>query len=398
MDGPERLAIYGTDDDRMARRKPRRSSNGFFDALNGLLTLILIGLLAVGGVLIYAITLFNADGPFDEDRTFVVESGNVLATVSRRLEEQGFISNADLFNYGSRILRRGDNLRAGEFNIAAHSSMVDIIRELTEGTPIQMHVVVPEGFTSWQVVERVNNDANLTGNIEVLPPEGSLLPGAYSYRRGDTRESVIAAMTVAMDEALAEIWEGRDPDLPLETPADLVNLASIVERETGLASERGTVAGVFVNRINIGMRLQSDPTIIYGITLGQGSLGRGLRRSEIDQRTPYNTYQIDGLPAGPIANPGVESLRATANPEEHDYLYFVAAGAVPTDGHVFARTYAEHQQNVAAYRAIERAAAEAAADAEAQAEMDAIAAEEAAEAGDETATTGADGADAAEGQ
>src|SRR5690606_15999196 len=283
------------------KKNRRRSQNGFFEALNGLLTLVLLALLGVAGVAVYGATVFNADGPIAEDRSFVVEPGNVLATVAQRLEEQGFISNADVFNYGSRLLRRGSDLRAGEFDIAAHSSMFDIIRELTEGTPVQHQVVVPEGFTSWQVVERVNADPDLTGNIDVLPPEGSLLPGAYSYQRGDTRQSLIDGMTAARDEALAEIWEGRDPDLPLETPADLVTLASIVERETGLASERPQVAAVFVNRLKVGMRLQSDPTIIYGITLGQGSLGRGLRRSEIDQVTPYNTYQIDGLPAGPIA-------------------------------------------------------------------------------------------------
>lgn len=360
-------------------KKRRRSSNGFFEALNGLLTLVLLGLLGVGGLFIYGVTLFNADGPIAEDRSFIVEPGNVLGTVSQRLEEQGFISNADVFNYGSRLLRRGNTLRAGEFNIAANSSMLDIIQELSEGTPIQLQVVVPEGFTSWQVVERVNGDENLTGNIEILPPEGSLLPGAYAYRRGDTRQSIIDAMSTAMDEAVAEIWENREPDLPISTPDELVILASIVERETGLATERPQVAAVFINRLRQSMRLQSDPTIIYGITLGQGALGRGLRRSEIDQVTPYNTYQIDGLPAGPIANPGVDSLQAVAHPDEHDYLYFVARGAVPSDGHIFAETYAQHRENVALYREIERQVAQDAADAEAQAEMDALAAEEASE-------------------
>lgn len=367
------------------KKNRRRSQNGFFEALNGLLTLVLLALLGVAGLFVYGVTVFNADGPIAEERSFIVESGNVLATVAQRLEEQGFITNADVFNYGSRILRRGNELRAGEFSIAANSSMFDIITELSEGAPIQHQVVIPEGFTSWQVVERVNADPNLTGNIDVLPPEGSLLPGAYAYQRGDTRKSVIDEMTAAMDEAVADVWEGRDPELPLETPADLVILASIVERETGLASERPQVAAVFINRLRVGMRLQSDPTIIYGITLGQSSLGRGLRRSEIDQVTPYNTYQIDGLPAGPIANPGIQSLRAVAHPDEHDYLYFVARGAVPSQGHVFAETYAEHQDNVAAYREIERQAAEDAADAEAQAEMDAIEAQEAAELGETTA-------------
>lgn len=363
------------------RRARRQSGNGFFEALNGLLTLVLLALLGVGGVVIYGIMTFNAEGSFDENRTFVVEPGNALTTVAQRLQEQGLISNALVFRLGATALNRDSDIKAGEFNIAAASSMAEILRELTEGRAIQFQVVVPEGFTSWQVVERVNADENLTGNISVLPPEGSLLPGAYSYRRGDTRASVIERMTAAMDAALAEVWAGRAEDLPLQTPAELLILASIVEKETGLASERAMVAGVFVNRLKINMRLQSDPTIIYGITLGQSTLGRGLRRSEIDQATPYNTYQIDRLPPGPIANPGIESLRAVANPEPHDYLYFVAAGAVPSDGHVFARTYTEHQRNVAAYREIERQAAQARAEAEAQAAMDALAAEEAEEAG-----------------
>ncbi len=363
------------------RRARRRSGNGFLEALNGLLTLILLALLGIVGVIIFGVMSFNAEGDFAEDRTFLVEPGNALSTVAQRLEEQGLISNAMVFRLGAVALNRDAGIKAGEFNIAARSSMSDILRELTEGRAIQYQVVIPEGFTSWQVVERVNADENLTGNISMLPPEGSLLPGAYAYRRGDTRESVIARMAEAMDEALIEVWESRAEDLPLETPEELLILASIVEKETGLASERPQVAGVFINRLRIGMRLQSDPTIIYGITQGQSTLGRGLRRSEIDQVTPYNTYQIDGLPPGPIANPGIESLRAVANPDEHDYLYFVAKGALPSDGHVFAETYTEHQRNVAAYREIERQAAEARAEAEAQAAMDAIAAEEAEEAG-----------------
>ncbi|WP_404404360.1 endolytic transglycosylase MltG [Pelagibacterium halotolerans] len=360
------------------KQKRRRSRNGFVEAINGLLSLVLLVLLIAAGAFVYAVMQFNAAGPFAEDRTFIVEPGNVLSTVAQRLEEQGLITNADLFNYGSRFISRGSNLKAGEFNIAARSSMLDIIRELTEGTPILHHVIVPEGFTSWQVVERVNADADLTGSIDVLPVEGSLLPGSYSYQRGDSRQSVIDAMALAMDEALAEVWANRDPDLPLASPEELLTLASIVEKETAVPEERPMIAGVFINRLDIGMRLQSDPTIIYGITRGQSTLGRGLRRSEIEAETPYNTYQIDGLPPGPIANPGIESLRAAANPEETDALYFVADG---TGGHVFADSYAEHQANVAAWRAIEAERAAAEAEAEAQAAMDAIAREEAEEAG-----------------
>ncbi|MCD7060824.1 endolytic transglycosylase MltG [Pelagibacterium xiamenense] len=368
------------------KQKRRRSRNGFVEAINGLLSLILLVLLLVAGGFVYAVMQFNAEGPFEEDRSFVVEPGNVLSTVADRLEEQGFITNADLFNYGSRFISRGNDLKAGEFNIAAGASMLDIIRELTEGTPVLHHVIVPEGFTSWQVVERVNADPDLTGSIDVLPVEGSLLPGSYTYQRGDSRQSVIDAMQLAMDDAVAEVWANRAEDLPLQSPEELVTLASIVEKETAVPEERPTIAGVFVNRLEIGMRLQSDPTIIYGITLGQSTLGRGLRRSEIEEATPYNTYQIDGLPPGPIANPGIESLRAAANPEETEALYFVADG---TGGHVFANSYAEHQANVAAWREIEAERAEAEAEAEAQAAMDEIAQEEAQEAGlvEDAATT-----------
>jgi UPF0755 protein len=235
-------------------------------------------------------------------------------------------------------------------------------------------VTIPEGWTVWQAVNRINNDDQLTGSIGQLPQEGSILPGSYDYVPGDTRQSVLDKMQLAMTEALAEVWESRQPDLPLESPAELLTLASIVEKETGIASERPQIAAVFVNRLREGMRLQSDPTIIYGITKGQSTLDRGIRRSEIEEATPYNTYQIDGLPPTPIANPGIEALRAVANPDDHDYLYFVAKGATPSEGHVFAETYAEHQDNVARYREI---AAEAAAQAEAEAARQALEAEQA---------------------
>jgi UPF0755 protein len=365
-------------------KKPRqrRSTNPFVAMINGLLSLIVLAIVIVGAVFFYGVTTFNADGPIAEDTTFTVEPGNSVATIANRLQEQGLVTNAYVFRFGTVALNRDTGIRAGEFEIATGSSMADILRELTEGRPIQRGITVPEGFTTWQVVQRVNAAENLTGEIEVMPAEGAILPGTYDYQRGDTRQSVIDRMVAAMDAAVAEVWETRNPDLPLSTPAELVTLASIVERETGVADEREQVAGVFVNRLNISMRLQSDPTIIYGITMGEGSLGRGLRRSEIDQLTPYNTYQIDGLPPGPIANPGIESLRAVANPAETDALYFVADG---TGGHAFARTYGEHRQNVAFWRRIESeraaAAAEAEAEAEAQAAMDAIAEAEAEEAG-----------------
>ena len=346
-------------------RRRRRSSNGFVDILNGLLTLLIIGLVVVGGGLFYVASQYYGDGPSDTDKVFRVESGSSLSTTANRLEEQGLISNALIFRqFGGRV-ENNTIIKAGDFNIPAHASMADILRELTEGNPIRYAVTIPEGWTSWDAIQRLNADGNLVGEISNLPAEGSILPGSYDYVPGDTRQSVLDKMQAAMTTALAEIWETRQPDLPIETPEELLVLASIVEKETGVATERPQVAAVFVNRLRTGMRLQSDPTIIYGITKGQSTLDRGLRRSEIEAKTPYNTYQIDGLPPTPIANPGIDALKAVAHPDSHEYLYFVAKGASPREGHVFAETYAEHQQNVAQYR---RIAAEAAAQAEADAE------------------------------
>ena len=359
--------------DRRNRRR-RRSGNGLIDILNGLLTLLVIGLVVIGGGVFYVASQYYGDGPTREDRVFRVESGNTLSTTAGRLEEQGFITNSFIFSqFGSRV-EESAVVKAGDFNIPAGASMSEILKELTTGNPLRYAVTIPEGWTVWQAVNRINNDDQLTGSIGQLPQEGSILPGSYDYVPGDTRQSVLDKMQLAMTEALAEVWESRQPDLPLESPAEMLTLASIVEKETGIASERPQIAAVFVNRLREGMRLQSDPTIIYGITKGQSTLDRGIRRSEIEEATPYNTYQIDGLPPTPIANPGIEALRAVANPDDHDYLYFVAKGATPSEGHVFAETYAEHQDNVARYREI---AAEAAAQAEAEAARQALEAEQA---------------------
>lgn len=369
--------------DRKTRRQRRRSSNGFIDILNGLLTLLVLGLLVVGGIFLYGASQFYGDGPLREETTFRVDSGSGLGSISGRLEELGLISNRYVFQLGGRALERAGSIKAGDFRIPAGASMADILKELTEGNPIRYAVTIPEGWTSWEAVARLNDkDTNqLTGTISTLPAEGSILPGSYDYVPGDTRQSMLDKMQAAMTAELAAVWAARAPDLPLETPEELLVLASIVEKETGVASERPQVAAVFVNRLREGMRLQSDPTIIYGITKGQGSLGRGLRRSEIEAQTPYNTYQINGLPPTPIANPGIEALKAVANPDTHDYLYFVAKGASPSEGHVFAETYAEHQDNVARYREIAREAAQQS-EAEAEAARQALEAEQAEQAGD----------------
>jgi UPF0755 protein len=362
--------------DRKVRRQRRRSGNAFIDILNGLLTLLVIGLLVAGGVLLYGASQFYGDGPSKEESTFRVEARSGLATIATRLEEQGLIGSQYVFQAGARALEQQASIKAGDFRIPAGASMADILKELTEGNPIRYAVTIPEGWTSWQVIQRLDQTADLEGEVPALPAEGSILPGSYDYLPGDTRKSVLDKMQAAMKTELAEIWEGRQADLPIDTPEQLLVLASIVEKETGVATERPQVAAVFVNRLREGMRLQSDPTIIYGITKGQAPLDRGLRRSEIETKTDYNTYQIDGLPPTPIANPGVESLKAVANPDSHDYLYFVAKGALPSEGHVFAETYAEHRQNVARYRQI---ASEAEAEAARQ-ELENAEAEEAGEA------------------
>jgi UPF0755 protein len=234
-------------------------------------------------------------------------------------------------------------------------------------------VVVPEGLTSWQVVELLNAREELTGEVPAVPLEGSLAPAGYDFQRGDTREELLGRMQEEQTEIVDEAWAARAPDLPLNSPEELLTLASIVEKETAVAEERRRVASVFVNRLRRGMRLQTDPSVIYGITEGKAPLGRGLRASELAMATPYNTYVREGLPPTPIANPGRAAIEAAADPEDTEFLYFVADGS---GGHVFARTLEEHNANVATWRRIEaRRAAEAKAAEEAAAAAAAAAAE-----------------------
>ena len=366
--------------------KKKRRSNGFVDLLNGFLSLLVLAMLIVGGVFLYGLNQFYAAGPAAADTAFLVEPGNGLNTIANRLEEKGLIDNGVLFQVGSQLLKRNVVIKAGEFNIAKGASMADILKEITEGTPVQYAVTVPEGWTSWQVAQRLNEESHrLIGAVD-LPPEGSILPNTYNYVPGATRQSVLEAMQTAMTESVAAIFAGCDPtvcgpDQVIKTPDELVILASIVERETGVPTERRQVAAVFINRLKEGMKLQSDPTTIYAITRGQGSLGRGLKKSEIEAVNDYNTYQIDGLPRGPIANPGTESLEAVAHPDAVGYRYFVARTASPSDGHLFAVSYAEHRLNVDKYREAVKQQ-EIAAEAETDAAKDAIEAEQAAETGE----------------
>jgi UPF0755 protein len=278
-----------------------------------------------------------------------------MAEVADDLEELGAIeglgpiSGATLLRVAAQYSGKANELKFGEYEIAPGASIEEVLALLTTGGNVQLQVTVPEGRTVAEVVQMLEETDFLTGEIEETPPEGSLLPETYSVTRGDSRASVIERMQQAMDEVLAQAWENRDPDLPLESAEELLVLASIVEKET-TPGEHRRVASVFVNRLNEGMKLQSDPTVIYGITMGKGPLGRGIRQSELDAETPYNTYVIEGLPPTPIANPGREAIMATANPDDTPFLYFVADG---TGGHAFAETLAEHNRNVAEWRRIE---------------------------------------------
>jgi UPF0755 protein len=251
-------------------------------------------------------------------------------------------------------MKARDELKYGEYQFPKQASLRDVVDTIVEGKVIHHQITIPEGLTSEQIVQRLLESDVLTGNIKEIPREGTLLPESYRVGRGYPREQLIQRMQQSQKRILQEIWDRRMPDLPVKTPEQLVALASIIEKETGKAEERTRVASVFVNRLKQKMKLQSDPTIIYGLVGGKGSLGRGIMRSEIDQPTPYNTYVIDGLPPGPIANPGRASLEAAANPARTKELFFVADG---TGGHAFSDTYDQHQKNVARLRAIEQGTA-----------------------------------------
>lgn len=331
-------------DRRQTRSRQRR---GFVDVVNALLTLVVLAVLVAGGLALYGAHTFYATSPTTAATTFVVEKGNNLGVVADRLEKQGLIDNRYVFQIGGYALKKQGALKTGEYELPAGASMFDILKKLTEGKPITLSVTIPEGFTVAQVIDKLNGIQKLTGDVTVLPPEGSLMPDTYDFDPGATRQSVLDRMEAAMQKKLADIWQNRDPSLPLTSPEQLVTMASLVEKETPVPGERRRIAGVYYNRLAKHMRLQSDPTVIYGITKGAGPSVGAPTRAELDQPTPYNTYQVDGLPPGPIANPGVEALKAAANPDEHDLYYFVSRN----DGsHHFSRSLEEHNQAVNRYQ------------------------------------------------
>ena len=282
--------------------------------------------------------------------TFVVEQGSSVASVAAQLEKQGLVGSATVFRGFAKLLGGGDPVQAGEFEIPVGASPSAILDLLQHGRPVQRLITIPEGMPSILVQERLAALQNATGDAP-LPAEGSVLPDSYSFEGGESRAAIVARMTAAMDKAFDAAWAARKGDCPVANRNEVITLASIVEKETGKPSERRMVAGVYCNRLKIGMKLDADPTVIYPVTKGK-PLGRRILRSELMAQNGYNTYRMAGLPAGPIANPGRESIAAVLDPEKTEALYFVADG---TGGHVFANTLAEHNANVVKWRAIRRA-------------------------------------------
>ncbi|HYC16881.1 MAG TPA: endolytic transglycosylase MltG [Pseudolabrys sp.] len=331
-------------------RHSRRVRHPIIVIGNAVFTILVVISIAVGTVLFFGKQRFEAAGPLSEDKVVNIPRGLGIRDISDLLQREGVIDQPYVFMGAVIVLKARGELKYGEYQFTKQSSVADVVDTIVEGKVIQHAFTVPEGLTSEQIVARLLENETLTGQIKDIPREGTLLPETYRFTRGMTREQIIQRMQQAHRRVLQEVWEHRLQDLPVKTPEQLVTLASIVEKETGKPDERTRVAAVFVNRLKTRMRLQSDPTIIYGLTGGKGSLGRPILRSEIEQPTPYNTYVIDGLPPGPIANPGRASLEAAANPARTRELYFVADG---TGGHVFSDSYAEHQKNVARLRGIE---------------------------------------------
>ncbi|MCH2093533.1 MAG: endolytic transglycosylase MltG [Rhodobacteraceae bacterium] len=369
------------------------------------LSFLVVAIFLLGGVLLWAQSQYTGAGPLAQAICLQVDRGSNFRRVSDKLEAQGAVTSGMLFRVGADYADKTQELKAGSFLVPESASMQEIVDIVTRGgastcgtevvyrigvtratvqvrelDPVterfverisfdlssddipeaytrvreqgdtRYRIALAEGVTSWQVIEELKKVDALTGDIDEVPAEGTLAPDSYEIKPGDSVTSVVSRMQSAQQIILANAWTNRMPDLPLENIQEALILASIIEKETGQPEERGQVASVFVNRLNRGMRLQTDPTVIYGITRGEGVLGRGLRQSELRRETPWNTYVIDGLPSTPIANPGRASILAALNPDETEFVFFVADG---TGGHAFAATLAEHNANVAKWRVIE---------------------------------------------
>jgi UPF0755 protein len=334
-------------------RRSGRARNPIVMIGNAIFTLLILLVLAGGAAFVAVKSRFEAAGPLEADKTVNIPPRLSLIEIADLLRREGVMDESNTVFIGSVFaLKARGELKFGEYLFAKHASVRDVLETMVEGKVVQHPITIAEGLTSEQIVQVLLDSDILGGNINTIPREGSLLPGTYNESRGATREQLVQRMQAAQQRLLKDIWEHRSPDLPLKTPEQLVILASIIEKETGKPEERTRVAAVFVNRLKQKMKLQSDPTIIYGLVFGKGRLDHPITRSEKEQPTPYNTYFIDGLPPGPITNPGRASLEAAANPARTKELYFVADG---TGGHSFSESYDQHQKNVGKLRAVEDA-------------------------------------------
>jgi len=330
-------------------------AGGLIRFVSGVLTLLLVIMVVVGALSALLYHQFESAGPLPVSRVVAIPKGEGRIEIATRLERQGIISNRWTF-IASYLLRNALSdspveLKAGEYAIKKHASMADVLNTLVRGKGILLKLTIPEGLTSQQIVERVRGEPDLEGEITDIPQEGSLLPDTYRFSKGMARQELLERMQVEMQRYLALAWANRQADLPLKTPQEAIIFASIVEKETGRPDERSRVAGVFMNRLRTGMRLQSDPTVIYGIAGGQGRLGRPITRADLRQQSAHNTYQIKGLPPTPICNPGRSAIDAALKPAETKELYFVADGS---GGHAFSTTLTQHNAAVSNWRKVER--------------------------------------------
>ncbi|HZL41538.1 MAG TPA: endolytic transglycosylase MltG [Pseudolabrys sp.] len=332
-------------------RRSKRVRHPLVIVGNAMFTVLVVVSVTVGGALYLGEQRFESPGPLTEDKIVNIPRGLGIRDIAELLVREGVIDQPWVFIGGVLVLKARGDLKHGEYQFTKNASLADVVTTIVENKEVQHALTIPEGLTSEQIVAKLLENDALSGQIKEIPREGTLLPETYKFTRGMVREQIIQRMQHAHRQLLAEVWEHRNPEIPIKTPEQLVTLASIVEKETGKPEERSRVAAVFINRLKSKMRLQSDPTIIYGLTGGKGALGRPIMKSEIEQPTPYNTYTIDGLPPGPIANPGRASLEAAANPARTKDLYFVADG---TGGHMFSESYDQHQKNVARLRTLEK--------------------------------------------
>lgn len=311
---------------------------------------------AAGGIWIFnAVSSAGEPGPLPQTSIVLIERGKGVSAIAETLRKNNVIASALVMKIIVRLQNDPRPLKAGEYQFTANISMNEALEMMRAGKTYDRKVTFPEGVTSWQVSEILKELSDMSGELPETPPEGTLLPQTYHYINQEDRAGLLGKMKQAMDKTMEELWPGRAGDLPFTTQEEALTLASIVEKETGVATERARIAGVFVNRLRQNIPLQSDPTVIYAMTKGQiqtegqGPIGRRLLTKDLSEDSPYNTYLYPGLPPGPIANPGRESIEAVLHPEVHEYLYFVADG---TGGHVFARTLGEHNSNVAKWRKI----------------------------------------------